>query len=281
MSNPGSYLGNDNLKPINFPIDYEEYQIVEYQKCFEDPVYFIDTYCKIISLDHGLVPFKMWDFQKDYVKCLHENRSVIAMMPRQTSKTTTTSGYLLWYVLFNEAKTVAILANKATTARETLDRIQLMYEHLPKWLQQGVRVWNKGNITLENNSKIFTAATSSSGIRGKSVNLLYIDECAIIPNTIWEAFYASVYPTISSGKTTKIFMTSTPLGYNHWYKLWVEAEKNINGFVPFKVEWDAVPTRDQTWYDDQYKKLGQLKFTQEVEMAFLHQGQPGCPRISD
>lgn len=269
MAIKNTYLGNDNLKPINYPILFEDWMTEEVTKCTLDPIYFIETYCQIISLDDGLVPFKMWDFQKEYVKCLHENRSVIAMMPRQTSKTTTTAAYLLWYVIFNEAKTVAILANKAVTARETLERIQLMYEHLPKWLQQGIRTWNKGNIDLENNSRIFTAATSSSGIRGKSVNLLYIDECAIIPNTIWESFYASVYPTISSGTTTKIFMTSTPMGYNHWYKLWTDAENDINGFVPFKVEWNAVPKRNLDWYNDQYKKLGELKFNQEVKMAFL------------
>lgn len=267
LSNP--FRGNQNLKKIGEVIGFEQWMIDELEKCRQDPCYFIDNYCYIISLDHGLVQFKMWDFQKDYVNTMHDNRAVLAMMPRQTSKTTTTAAYILWYVIFNDAKTVAILANKASAARETMDRIQTMYEHLPKWMQQGVKVWNKGDITLENKSKIFTAATSASGIRGKSVNLLYIDECGIIQNSIWDAFYASVYPTISSGNTTKIIMTSTPLGYNHWYHLWTEAENGRNGFVPFTVKWDAVPSRNQAWFDDQYAKLGELKANQELLCQFL------------
>lgn len=266
QSNP--FRGNQNLKPIGHIHEWTEAELCEYAKCAQDPVYFIDNYCYIVSLDQGLIQFKMWDFQKDYVRCLHENRSVLGMLPRQSSKTTSTAGYILWYVLFNDAKTVAILANKAATARETMDRIQIMYELLPMWMQQGVKVWNKGDITLENKSKIFTAATSSSGIRGKSVNILVIDEAAIIQNSVWEAFYASVYPTISSGKTTKIIMTSTPMGYNHWYKLWTDAVNGINGFVPFTVPWNAVPSRDETWYNDQLAKLGELKFNQEVLMTF-------------
>ena len=264
-----AYLGNQNLKPIGYVHDWTSDEISEYVKCSQDPCYFINNYCYIISLDKGLVKFTMWPFQEEYVRCMHENRSVLAMMPRQTSKTTTTAAYLLWYVLFNEAKTVAILANKAAAARETMDRIQNMYEHLPKFLQQGIRTWNKGDIYLENKSRIFTSATSSSGIRGKSVNVLYIDECAIIQNTVWDSFYASVYPTISSGESTKIIMTSTPLGYNHWYKLWIDAENDRNGFVPFRVEWNAVPHRTQAWFEDQYRKLGELKANQELLCQFL------------
>jgi hypothetical protein len=191
------------------------------------------------------------------------------MEGRQQGKTTTSAAYILWYTLFQESKTVAILANKATAAREVLYRYQLMYENLPVWLQQGVTTWNKGDIALENGSIVFTAATSASGIRGKSVNLLYVDEAAIIPNTVAEQFFTSVYPTISAGETTKILLSSTPLGYNHFWKFWNEAEQNLNGFVPLFIPYWEIPGRDEKWAEEQRRLLGELKFNQEVLCKFL------------
>ena len=178
--------------------------------------------------------------------------------------TTVSAAYILWYTLFQDSKTVAILANKASAAREVLSRYQLMYEHLPKWLQQGVTTWNKGDIELENGSKVFTAATSASGIRGKSVNMLYVDECAIIPNNIAEQFFASVYPTISAGNTTKILLSSTPLGYNHFWKFWNDAENDRNGFVNVFIPYSAIPGRDEAWAAEQHRLLGDIKFNQEI-----------------
>ena len=208
------YNNNQQLKAAGVNIPFTEEQVTEYMKCAQDPIYFIETYCKIISLDHGLIPFKLYECQKEKVKVIHENRKVILMEGRQQGKTTTSAAYILWYTLFQESKQVAILANKATAAREVLYRYQLMYENLPIWLQQGVTTWNKGDIELENNSKVFTAATSASGIRGKSVNLLYVDETAIIPNNVAEDFFTSVYPTISAGETTKD-RKSTRLNSSH------------------------------------------------------------------
>jgi hypothetical protein len=195
------YNNNSNLKGAGQQISFTEEQISEYVKCADDPVYFIKTYCKIVTLDHGLQPFDLYDCQINKIKVIHDNRKVILMEGRQQGKTTTSAAYILWYTLFQSSKTVAILANKAAAAREVLDRYQTMFEGLPKWLQQGVTTWNKGDIELENGSKVFTAATSTSGIRGKSVNLLYVDEAAIIPNNIAEQFFTSVYPTISAGLT--------------------------------------------------------------------------------
>ena len=177
--------------------------------------------------------------------------------------------YILWYILFNQDKFVAILANKAPTAREILSRIKIAYESLPLWIQQGVRVWNKGDIELENGSKVFTSATTASGIRGKTVNMLYIDETAIIPNNIADAFFASVYPTIFSGSDTKILLSSTPLGYNHFWKYWNDAEKGRNGFVPLFIPYTEIPGRDKAWADAQHRVLGDLKFNQEVLCKFL------------
>jgi len=263
------YLNNPNLKAAGVKIPYTPDNLQEYIKCKEDPIYFIKKYIKIISLDFGLIPFELYEYQIKFITALHENRRVLGMFPRQHGKTTTVAAYLVWYLIFNDAKTVAILANKAAAAREIMSRLQLMYENLPKWLQQGVVEWNKGSIELENNSKAFTAATSSSGIRGKSVNFLYIDEAAIIQNTVADEFFTATYPTISAGKTTKIALTSTPLGLNHFWKFWTEAEQKINGFVPVRVEYWEHPDHDEKWAEEQRQLLGDLKYRQEVLMDFL------------
>jgi len=263
------YNSNQNLKAAGVQIQFTPDQIQEYLKCASDPIYFIETYCKIVSLDHGLVPFKLYDCQRKKIGIIHSNRKVILMEGRQQGKTTTSAAYILWYTLFQENKTVAILANKATAAREVLSRYQLMYENLPDWLQQGVTGWNKGDLELENGSKVFTAATTVSGIRGKSVNLLYVDEAAIIPNTVAEQFFTSVYPTISAGQTTKILLSSTPLGYNHFWKFWNDAENARNGFVPLFIPYWEIPGRDEKWAAEQRATLGELKFNQEVLCKFL------------
>jgi hypothetical protein len=264
-----NYLGNANLKATNVQIQFTKNQIDEYLKCAADPIYFIETYCKIVTLDHGLQPFKLYDCQKNKVKVIHENRKVILMEGRQQGKTTTSAAYILWYTLFQESKTVAILANKATAAREVLYRYQLMYENLPIWLQQGVTTWNKGDIALENGSIVFTAATSRQGIRGKSVNLLYVDETAIIPNNLAEEFFTAVYPTISAGETTKILLSSTPLGYNHFWKFWNDAQNDRNGFVPLFIPYWEIPGRSEAWAEEQRRLLGELRFNQEVLCNFL------------
>jgi hypothetical protein len=264
-----SYLGNSSLKKIGVTISFTEEQVLEYQKCSEDPVYFIDNYCYIVTLDHGIQPFKLYDCQKEKIETIHNNRRVIIMESRQAGKTTTSAAYILWYTIFQADKQVAILANKDKTAREILSRYQLMYENLPLWMQQGIKVWNKGDVELENGSKVFTAATTSAGIRGKSVNLLYIDEAAIIPNNIADQFFTAVYPVVSAGQTTKILITSTPLGYNHFWKFWNDAENGRNGFTPLFIPYWKIPGRDEKWAEDQRKVLGDVKYNQEVLCKFL------------
>ena len=263
------YNSNATVKAAGVKIEFTPEQVQEYIKCAADPVYFIDNYCYIVTLDHGLQQFKLYDCQKKKIKLIHENRKVILMEGRQQGKTTSAAAYILWYTIFNDSKTVAVLANKAKTAQEILSRYQLMYENLPIWLQQGVTTWNKGDIELENGSKVFTAATTVSGIRSKSVNLLYIDEAAIIPNNVAEAFFTSVYPTISAGKTSKILMTSTPLGYNHFWKFWNDAENGRNDFKSMFIPYWEIPGRDEVWAEEQRRQLGELKFNQEVLCKFL------------
>ena len=244
MATTDQYLGNPNLKKANVAQNFTKKEVAEVIKCAEDPVYFIKTYIQIVSLDEGLVPFDLYDFQEEMVGKFHENRFNIAKLPRQSGKSTVVTSYLLWYVLFNPSVNVAILANKAATAREMLQRLQLSYENLPRYLQQGILQWNRGSLELENGSKIMAASTSASAVRGMSFNIIFLDEFAFIPNHIADQFFSSVYPTISSGKSTKVIIISTPHGMNMFYKLWHDAERGTNEYVPTEVHWSEVPGRD-------------------------------------
>jgi len=263
------YLGNPLLKKANTPIEFTQEQIEEYIKCREDPVYFAQNYVKIVTLDHGLQPFKTYDFQEKLINNFHNNRFNICKMPRQTGKSTTCVSYLLHYAIFNSSVNIGILANKATTARELLARLATAYENLPKWMQQGILVWNKGNIELENGSKILAASTSASAVRGMSFNILFLDEFAFVPNHVADAFFASVYPTITSGKSTKVIIVSTPHGMNHFYRLWMDAEKKRNEYVPTDVHWSEVPGRDVVWKEQTIANTSEQQFKIEFECEFL------------
>jgi len=269
MSTDQQYLGNPNLKKANVAQSFTPDQIEEFIKCSKDPVYFIQKYIKIVSLDKGLIPFEMYDFQVDMTRKFHDNRFNIAKLPRQSGKSTIVTSYLLWYVLFNDNVNVAILANKAATAREMLQRLQLSYENLPKWLQQGISQWNRGSLELENGSKIMAASTSASAVRGMSFNVIFLDEFAFIPNHIADQFFSSVYPTISSGKSTKVIIISTPHGMNMFYKLWHDAERNKNEYVTTEVHWSEVPGRDAVWKEQTIANTSEEQFRVEFECEFL------------
>ena len=269
MSSTDQYLGNPNLKKANTALDFTPEEVQEVIKCSEDPVYFIKNYIKIVSLDKGLIPFDMYHFQEEMVEKFHAERFNIAKLPRQSGKSTIVTSYLLWYVLFNDNVNVAILANKAATAREMLQRLQLSYENLPKWLQQGILQWNRGSLELENGSKIMAASTSASAVRGMSFNVIFLDEFAFIPNHIADQFFSSVYPTISSGKSTKVIIISTPHGMNMFYKLWHDAERGSNEYVPTEVHWSEVPGRDEVWKEQTIKNTSEQQFRVEFECEFL------------
>jgi len=264
-----TYLGNPNLKSVGQSVEWTEESVKEYRKCMEDPQHFIENYVKVIHVDKGLISFDMYPYQKKMIDSFINDRFVICKMPRQTGKSTTFISFLLHYILFNESVNCAILANKLATARELLSRLQLAYEHLPKWMQQGVVVWNKGNIELENGSKILAAATSSSAVRGSSFNIIFLDEFAHVPNNIADQFFTSVYPTISSGETTKVFIVSTPLGLNMFYKMWIDAEEGRSNYTPIEVDWREVPGRDDKWKEETIKNTSLQQFTQEFECEFI------------
>jgi len=268
MSDIG-YLGNSSLKKLGVEISYTEEQIAEIVKCSNDPVYFIRTYVKIVNVDHGLVDFDMWPFQEEMVQQFHDNRFSICKMPRQVGKTTTTVGYMLWSVLFNIDYKIAILANKGSLAREILGRLQYAYEYVPIWLQQGIKVWNKGNIELENGSMIYAYATSASGIRGGTYNLIFLDEFAFVPHNMATEFFQSTYPVISSGKTTKVIIVSTPNGLNMFYKMWTDAIEKRSTYNAIEVHWSMVPGRDQAWKEETIRNTSEEQFRQEFETEFI------------
>ena len=269
MSAADIYLGNPNLKKANTPIEFTKENIEEYVKCKEDPVYFAKNYIKIITLDEGLQPFAPYHFQEELIKNFHEQRFNICKMPRQTGKSTTVVAFLLHYAVFNSSVNIGILANKAATARELLGRLQIAYENLPKWMQQGILSWNRGSLELENGSKILAASTSASAVRGMSFNILFLDEFAFVPNHIADAFFSSVYPTITSGKSTKVIIVSTPHGMNHFYRLWHDAERGKNEYIPTDVHWTEVPGRDEKWREQTIANTSEAQFKIEFECEFL------------
>jgi len=263
------YLGNPLLKKANTAIEFTKEQVLEFVKCKEDPVYFAQNYVKIVTLDAGLQPFKTYDFQEKLINNFHNHRFNICKMPRQTGKSTTVVSFLLHYAVFNDNVNIGILANKAATARELLDRLQTAYENLPKWMQQGIIAWNKGSLELENGSKILAASTSASAVRGMSFNILFLDEFAFVPNHIADSFFASVYPTITSGQSTKVIIVSTPHGMNHFYRMWHDAEKGKNEYIPTDVHWSEVPGRDDAWREQTIANTSEQQFKVEFECEFL------------
>ena len=263
------YLGNPNLKKANTEIEFTEENVKEFLKCKDDPVYFARKYIKIINVDEGLVGFDMWPFQEKLIRRFHANRFNICMMPRQTGKSTTSVSYLLHYAIFNDNINIGILANKAATARDLLGRLQTAYENLPKWMQQGIVAWNKGSMDLDNGSRIMAASTSAAAVRGMTFNIIFLDEFAFVPNHIADDFFSSVYPTISSGKSTKIIIVSTPKGMNHFYRMWHDAEKGRNEYVTTEVHWSEVPGRDAKWKKQTIANTSEQQFKVEFECEFL------------
>jgi hypothetical protein len=261
------YNGNPKLKKAGVSIPFTQEQVAEYIKCRDDIVYFVKTYVYIVSLDRGMIPFSLYPYQEEMLRSFLENRFSINLLARQMGKTTTVAAYLLYEAIFNKNMRIAVLANKGDTAREILDRIKKMFEELPWFLKPGVQEWNKGSIELSNGSKIISAATSSSSIRGQSMNIIYLDELAFIQNDV--EFFTSTYPVISAGKTTKVIITSTPNGMNLFYKLWSDAESGRNSFVPNKFLWWHHPERDETWKDETLKNISQKQFAQEFDCEFF------------
>ena len=264
-----AYLSNPNLKKVGVNIEFTQEQIQEYVKCANDPIYFVNNYVKIVHVDKGLIPLDLYEYQERMINTFNDNRFVITKMPRQSGKSTAVVAFILHYLLFNSDKNIAVLANKAELARELLDRVKKAYENLPLWLQQGVVVWNKGSIEVENGSKILATSTTGSAARGQSFSMVFLDEFAFVQHGIADEFFKSVYPTISSGQETKMIIVSTPKGMNHFYKMWVEAEEKRSNFIPLAVNWWETPGRDEDWKLQQIANTSEESFDQEFACNFL------------
>lgn len=268
-TNASHYLGNPNVKAPHSNLDYTPEQLREYKMCMEDPIYFAETYVKIMSVDYGTIPFTLYGFQKEMVNSFRKNRFSICKLPRQCGKSTTSVAFILWYILFNQGKNVGILANKGELAQELLGRLQLAYESLPFWLQQGVETYNKRSINLENGSRVIATSSSGSAARGMSFSLIFLDEFAFVPPHDAEDFFRSVYPTISSGSDTKMIVVSTPKGMNHFYKMWMEAQEGRSAFKPIEINWWDVPGRNEDWKQQQIANTSEDQFRQEFETQFI------------
>ena len=269
MNNITTYNGNPFLKRKNVQISFTDEQIKEIIKCANDPIYFIETYVKIVNLDRGLITLILYEYQKKIINAIEDNRNVICKIPRQAGKTTALSAWALHQALFKNEYNILIAANKAKTAIEIMGKIQKAFENLPHWLQQGVIEWNKSTAVFENGSRIMAVATSSDAARGFAYNVVLLDEFAFLSKNIADEFFTSIYPTITSGKTTKLIIISTPKGLNHFYKMWVEAIEKRSNFLPVSIEWDEVPGRDQKFKEETIKNFGQERWDQEYECDFI------------
>lgn len=269
MSKKTAYLGNDNIKRRGIQIEFTEEQVREYAKCSEDPIYFTNKYVNIVHQDHGIIPFNLWPYQIKLHETLQKNRFTMIKAPRQSGKTEAIMAYILWFALFNDNKLIAIIANKSKQSKEVLHRIKSAYELLPVWMQQGIVAWNKGDIELENGTRVVADSTSGDAIRGKAVGLLYLDEFCFVHKNMQDEFFKSTYPTISAGKTTRLVISSTPNGYDLFYKLWTESEEGKNSFKRVAVEWNDVPGRDEAWRKETISNIGEEQFRQEFNTEFL------------
>jgi len=268
LKNAG-YMGNPKLRRAYVQVSMTQYELDEYKKCMDDPIYFIKNYMKIVVLGKGIQPFLLYKFQEEMIHTFKDNRFVICKIPRQSGKTITTVAYMLWTILFNKNYNMAILAHKGSAANGILQRMKLAYENLPPWLQQGIVEWNKGNVELENGSKIGAYATSADGLRSGSYDMILLDEFAFVQENIAEEFFTSTYPVISAGTETKIIIVSTPKGMNHFFTMWTKAEKKKSDYVPIEVHWSAVPGRDQKWKEMTVRNTSAEQFQQEFETEFL------------
>lgn len=258
------YMGNSLLKKAHVASNITMEQVIEHVKCSRNPIYFAETYCRIVSIDDGLIPFRLFDFQKEMITQYHENRFSLTVTARQMGKTTTVAAFILWYAIFHKNKECAILANKGAQAQEVVARVRMMIEYLPFYMQPGIDTYNKTKVIFDNGSIIFSASTSSSSIRGHSVALLYIDEAAFIQRDM--EFYESTYPVISSGETSRVIMTSTPKGKRGmFYKLYQESKDGINSYSNITVIWSHHPKRDEKWKDQTISNTSPAQFSQEFD----------------
>lgn len=264
------YRNDPQLRRENVKLSLTQDHVNEFVKCSNDPIYFIENYCHVNDPNFGLKIITLRDYQKRLIQSVHDSKYNILNLPRQSGKSTTLSLYLVWQICFKNDTVSAILANKEKTAREIFGKVLDCFRLVPQFLKPGVKEYNKSSIQLDTGSKIIIAATSESGIRGYTINgTLLLDECAHLATPMFNHFYESVYPTISTAKDSKIVLVSTPNGLNHFYKIWQDAVNKKSGYIPFTINWNEVPGRDDAWRKKEISNIGEENFKQEYECSFV------------
>lgn len=277
------FNGIPNLRDANEPVKIDLDKLREIKKCAIDPIYFIRNYVYINTKDNGMQLFDLYDFQEAALKRFLKYRFNINKWSRQVGKSTVVRGFILWWGIFHKDQLIAMIGNKLSLAKEQMQQLRDSYSRLPVWLQPGVKLWNKTSIQFSNNSRIIVSSSSPDNIRGFAINLLYLDEFAFLRPNLATEFIASVMPSISSGKTTRCIITSTPNGMNHFYDMWqtsleldqaeAEFEKGNNDlYVRSVVTWDKVPGRTEAWAKAEKVKIGDQRFRQEYECEFVGSG---------
>ena len=270
------------IKKANKQERFSPDQVEQLLKCSDPetgPFYFLKNFFYIQHPVKGKLVFEPFDYQVRLVESYHNHRFNVNLLPRQSGKTTTAAGYLLWYAMFNPDVTVLIAAHKYTGAQEIMQRVRYGYELCPDHIRSGVVSYNKGSIEFDNGSRIVSATTTSTTGRGMSISLLYCDEFAFVAPTIAEEFWTSISPTLSTGG--RAIITSTPNSDEDQFALiWTEANNKfdeygnendvgINGFFPFKAHWSEHPDRDEEWMQEELGRIGEERFRREFECEFL------------
>jgi hypothetical protein len=263
------YRNNPKLKAKGAQTAYTQEQSIEMVKCASDPEYFFSHYVHIINADGKDVLFKPRDYQERFLDLMCSSRFVIGCLPRQVGKSVIVAAYLLHAAVFNKNYSVLIAANKASSAKNIMKKIKIMYENLPLWMQHGIVAWNVQDISFDNGSSIKAEATSEDSGRSGTYQCILLDEFAFVENNVAEEFYKSVYPTIAGGTDTKIFIISTPNGMNRFHKMWTEAKSNVSRFKPIEIKWDDPPGRDERYRDETISNVGQAAWDQEYDCKFL------------
>ena len=263
------FQGNPLVKKVGAKIQFSKEQVEEFVKCAQDPFYFIEKYMKIVTIDSGVQVIKLYDFQREMIEKFINEKFILAKCARQSGKTIGVESFILWSILFKDNYRIGMFANKFDTSKKILKEIKYSYEQLPMWLQQGVITWNKHSIELENGSSITSSSTSGDAGRSRTYNLVFLDEFAFVPDYVAADFFTAVYPTISSGKNTKVIIISTPNGLNFFYRMWVEAQEGRSNYKIFEANWRAVPSRDDAWAQETIANVGEKAFQQEYECDFL------------
>jgi hypothetical protein len=262
--------------------NFTEQQIIEIARCADPvtgPQYFMDNYFYIQHPTKGSIQYHPFGYQEKLIDTYHNYRFSISLMPRQTGKSTSAAGYLLWYAMFIPDSTILVAAHKYLGAQEIMQRIRYAYENCPDFIRAGSTSYNKGSIDFDNGSRIVAQTTTENTGRGMSISLLYCDEFAFVRPTIAKDFWTSITPTLATGG--KCIITSTPNSDEDQFALiWKQANKCIdefgnetevgtNGFKAYRSKWQEHPDRDAKWADQMRAQLGEERFRREMECEFI------------